>query len=75
MFKALSEGGCTPMTKIKIMASTQSIATILYFGPISHGPILVQVFPWASKPKKIGTVNDKNRKITVTETITAYHSA
>ena len=42
---ALSLGGCTPIIKINTIANRQSAATNLNFGPMSHGPILVQVLP------------------------------
>ena len=63
----LSFGGWMAMKMMSAMPSTDSTANSRYSGmPMSHGPIVGHFgVPMAKKPSAIGTVKDRNRKISV----------
>src|SRR5262245_28893239 len=62
------------MTNIRIIDRIDRMAkSVKTPRPRSHGPILSHFgVPQASSPRVIGTVNDRNRKMTVHETTMVY---
>src|SRR5215510_11451928 len=63
-----------PMTKIRIIdRSDRTAKSVQTPRPRSHGPILSHFgVPQVRSPRVIGTVNDRNRKMTVHETTMVY---
>ncbi len=52
---ARSFGGCTPITRSPAHPNTEIAASGRYQAPRCHGPISVQVRPWANNPSAVGT--------------------